>query len=142
MSLCEPTNVPVSDFDTDVDDDSDGGLQSVEPIDDKSEFESIEIEKLVLKDRPQQILQLTLQDQADDFMREEITDTNDYADWIQWVSDAEKGRQASMEAVRCAEVPALLQINQVSRSDAHFNHKEQLALSDDQKMSTRWEEIS
>ncbi|CAK9262523.1 unnamed protein product [Sphagnum jensenii] len=112
MSLCEPTNVPVSDFDTDVDDDSDGGLQSVEPIDDKSEFESIEIEKLVLKDRPQQILQLTLQDQADDFMREEITDTNDYADWIQWVSDAEKGRQASMEAVRCAEVPALLQINQ------------------------------
>jgi hypothetical protein len=62
MSLCEPTNVPVSDFDTDVDDDSDGGLQSVEPIDDKSEFGSTEIEKLVLKDRPQQILQLTLQD--------------------------------------------------------------------------------
>ncbi len=47
-----------------------------------------------------------------------------------------------MEAVRCAEVPALLQINQVSRSDAHFNHKGQLALSDNQKMSTRWEEIS
>jgi hypothetical protein len=26
MSLCEPTNVPVSDSDTDADDDSDGGL--------------------------------------------------------------------------------------------------------------------
>jgi len=63
-------------------------------------------------------------------MREEITDIDDYADWIQWVSDAEKGRQASMEVARCAEVPALLQINQVSRSDVHFNHKEQLALSD------------
>ncbi len=87
-------------------------------------------------------MQLTLQDQADDFMREEITDTNDYADWIQWVSDVEKGRHASLEAARCAEVLALLQINQVSRSDAHFNHKEQLVLSDDQKMSTRWEEIS
>jgi len=36
----------------------------------------------------------------------------------------------------------LLQIHQVNESDAHFNHKEQLALSDDQKMSTRWEEIS
>jgi hypothetical protein len=114
----------------------------VEPIDDKSEFENTKFEELVLKEGPQQILQLTLQDQADDFMREEITDTDDYADWIQWVSDAEKGRQASREAARCAEAPALMQIHQVSGSDAHFNHKEQLALSDDQKMSTRWEEIS
>ncbi|CAK9200261.1 unnamed protein product [Sphagnum troendelagicum] len=40
------------------------------------------------------------------------------------------------------EVPALLQIHQVSGSDAHFNHREQLALSDDKKMSTRWKEIS
>jgi hypothetical protein len=83
MSLCdpvetEPTSVPVSYFDTN--DDSDGGLQSVEPIDDKSEFGNTELEELVLKEGPQQILQLTLQDQADDFMREEITDTDDYAD--------------------------------------------------------------
>jgi len=41
-------------------------------------------------------------------MREEITDTDDYANWIQWVSDSEKGRQASREAARCAEVHALL----------------------------------
>jgi hypothetical protein len=142
MSLCEPTNVPMSNSDIDADDDSDGGLQSMEPIDDKFEFGSTKFEKLVMKEGPQQILQLTLQDQADDFMREEITDTDDYANWIQSVSDAEKGRQASMEVVRCAKVLALLQINQVSRSDAHFNHKEQLVLSDDQKMSTRWEEIS
>jgi len=47
-----------------------------------------------------------------------------------------------MEAARCVEVPTLLQIHQVNESDVHFNHKEQLALSDDQKMSTRWEEIS
>jgi hypothetical protein len=46
----------------------------------------------VLKEGPQQILQLTLQDQADDFMREEIVDSDDYADWIQWVSNAEKGK--------------------------------------------------
>jgi len=36
---------------------------------------------------PQQILQLTLQHQADDFMKEEITDADDYADWIQWAAD-------------------------------------------------------
>ncbi len=121
MSLCdpvetEPTSVPMSYSDTD--DDSDGGLQLVEPIDHKSECGNTELEELVLKEGPQQILQLTLQDQADDFMREEITDTDDYADWIQWVSDAEKGRQASKEAARCAKVPALMQIHQVSGSDA------------------------
>jgi hypothetical protein len=53
MSLCdpveiEPTSVPVSYSDTD--DDSDGGLQSVEPIDDKSEFRNTELEELVLKE--------------------------------------------------------------------------------------------
>jgi hypothetical protein len=55
MSLCdpaeaEPTSVPMSDSDTD--DDSDEGLQSVESIDDKSEFGNTELEKLVLKEGP------------------------------------------------------------------------------------------
>jgi hypothetical protein len=56
MPLCEPTNVPVSNSDTNADDDNDGGLQSVEPIDDKSEYGSTELEELVLKEGPQQIL--------------------------------------------------------------------------------------
>jgi hypothetical protein len=38
------------------------------------------------------MLQLTLQEQADDFIKEEITDADDYADWIRWVSDAEQGK--------------------------------------------------
>jgi len=41
-------------------------------------------------ERPQQILQLTLQEQADHFMREETADADDYADWIKWVADAEQ----------------------------------------------------
>jgi hypothetical protein len=57
-------------------------FQSVEPIGEESEFGNTELEELVLKEGPQQILQLTLQDQADDFMREEISDFDDYADWI------------------------------------------------------------
>jgi hypothetical protein len=81
-----------------------------------------------------------LQDQADDFIREEISDSDDYVDWIQWVFNAEKGKQISREPVRCAEVLALLPIHQVSRNEAH---PKQLALSSDYlKMSTRWEEIS
>ncbi len=112
----------------------------MEPIDEESEFGNTELEELVLKEGPQQILQPTLQNQADDFMREEISDSDDYADWIQWVSDAEKGKQINKEAARCAEVHALLQIHQVSGNEAH---SKQLALSSDYlKMSTRWEEIS
>ncbi len=38
---------------------------------------------------PQEILQLTIQEQADDFMKEEIINSDDYADWIQWVFDVE-----------------------------------------------------
>jgi hypothetical protein len=75
-------NVSVSESDTDADDDSEEGLQLVEPIDEESEFGNTELEELVLKEGPQQILQLTLQDQADDFMREEISDFDDYVDWI------------------------------------------------------------
>jgi hypothetical protein len=75
-------------------------------------------------------------------MREEIADSDDYADWIQWVSDVEKGKQDNIEAAQCAEMPALLQVHQMSGSDSHLNHKEQLAWSDNQKVSIRWEEIS
>ncbi|CAN5961470.1 unnamed protein product [Sphagnum jensenii] len=49
MSLCDPVETErtnVSMLDSDTDDDSDGGLQSVEPIDDKSEFGNTELEKL------------------------------------------------------------------------------------------------
>ncbi|CAN5955644.1 unnamed protein product [Sphagnum jensenii] len=35
-------------------------------------------------------------------------DADDYADWIKWVSDAEKGKQAIFETVNRAEVPVLL----------------------------------
>ncbi len=63
------------------------------PVDGESKFENTELEDLVMLEGPQQILQLTLQKQADDFMKEEIIDADDYADWIQWATDAEQGRQ-------------------------------------------------
>jgi hypothetical protein len=96
-SLCDPImtgqmDALVSDSDIDADDDCEGGLQLVEPIDDEPEFGNTELENLVLLEGPQQILQLILQKQVDDFMEEEITDADDYADWIKWVSDIEKGK--------------------------------------------------
>jgi hypothetical protein len=82
----------VSDSNSDTDEDREGGLQLVELIDDESKFGNTELEDLVLLEGPQQMLQLTLQEQADDFMKEEITDADDYADWIRWVSDVEQGK--------------------------------------------------
>jgi len=146
LLLCDPimtgqTDTMVSDSNTDVDDDCEGGLQLVEPIDDEPEFGNTELENLVLVEGPQQILQLILQKQVDDFMEEEITDADDYADWIKWVSDAEKGKQAIFETTNRAKVPVLLHVHQMNRGDSHNNCKEQLVLSDIRKMNTRWEEI-
>ncbi len=58
-------------------------------IDHEDEFGDNGLEKLITSERPPGILQLTLQEQADDFMDEEITDVDDYADWLRWVADAE-----------------------------------------------------
>ncbi len=145
-SLCDPIKAGQMDAlvlgsDTDTNDDCEGGLQLVEPIDDETKFGNIELEDLVLLEGPQQILQLILQDQADDFMEEEITDGDDYVDWIKWVSDAEKGKQAISETIDCAEVPVLLQVQQMDSGDSHNNFKEQLVLFDDHKVNSRWEEI-
>ncbi|CAK9856367.1 unnamed protein product [Sphagnum jensenii] len=136
----EEVKVPKSESDTDADDDSEEALQSVEPTNEESEFADTELEELVLKEGPQQILQLTLQDQADDFMKEEISDSNDYADWIQWVSDAERGEPNSRESALCAEVPTVLQVHQVNRKEAH--PKQFASSAGYLKMSTRWQEIS
>jgi len=136
----EQVRVPKSESDTNANDDNEEGLQSVEPTNEESEFVDTELEELVLKEGPQQILQLTLQHQAHDFMRKEISESDDYADWIQWVSDAERGEPNSKESALCAEVPAVLQVHQVNRKEAH--PKQFTSSAGYPKMSTRWEEIS
>jgi hypothetical protein len=97
LSLCESveneqTSVLVSRSDTDTGDESEEGAQLVDPIDEESEFGDTELDKLVLEEGPQQILQLTLQDQVDCLMKEELLDADDYADWLLWVSDVEERR--------------------------------------------------
>jgi len=122
--LCEHlatgwTDAWVSDSDSDANEDREGGLQLEEPVTDESKFGNTELEDLVVLEGPQQMLQLTLQEQADDFMKEEIIDVDDYANWIRWVSDAEQGKQALPGAANCAEVPVLLQVQQVDIADSH-----------------------
>jgi predicted aspartyl protease len=145
-SLCEHIatgrmDALVSNSDSDIDEDREGELQLVEPVDDESEFGNTELEDLVLLEGPQQMLQQTLQEQADDFMKEEITDADDYADWIRWVSDAKQGKQALPGSATCTEVPVLLQVQQMDMADSHNSFKEQLELSNNRKASPRWGEI-
>jgi predicted aspartyl protease len=71
-----------SESNSDLDEDTDDESQTVDAINGPSEFGDTELEELVLSEGPRQILQLTLQDKTTDFVEEEVTDGDDYADWI------------------------------------------------------------
>jgi hypothetical protein len=62
----------------------------LEQIDCEDEFRDAKLEELVSSEGPQEILRLMLQEQVDEFMAEEVTNSDDYADWIRWVSNAEQ----------------------------------------------------
>ncbi|CAM6044010.1 unnamed protein product [Sphagnum compactum] len=112
---------PMLDSNNDTDDNKhcDEGSQLAEPNGDEYEFGNTELEDLVLTKGPQQILQLILQGQVDDFMEEEITNADDYANWIKWVSNAEERKHAIFKSRSCAEVQVLLQIHQIDSSGPH-----------------------
>jgi len=75
----------------------------------EDEFRDTKLEDHVRSERLQEILQLILQEQVDGFMEEKITDADDYADWLRWVSSAEQSRQAMYESTHDAAIPLLLQ---------------------------------
>jgi hypothetical protein len=81
----------------------------LEQIDSEDEFVDAEFEELVSSEGPREMLQLMLQEQADGIMTKEIADGDDYADWIRWVSDAEKSRQTMYESTHDVPIPLLLQ---------------------------------
>jgi hypothetical protein len=90
---------------------------------------------------PQQILQLTLQEQADNFMRKEITNADDYADWIKWVADVEQKKQALVDGLNHVEVPVLLQVQQLNDVALCNNFRDQIVSTDDPRVSSRWEDM-
>ncbi len=93
QSISEKIAELESEFDSGSSEDSDEESQAVGTTEEESEFGNTKLENLVLLEGPQQILQLMLQDKAADFMKEEITNNDDYADWIQWAADAEQRKQ-------------------------------------------------
>jgi len=137
------TNVQIdtwkSDSDSDSNESCDQVVQVGEPVDGAPEFGNTELEELILSEGPQQILQLTLQERANDLMKEEITDVDDYADWIQWVADAERGKHVFSGIGKGAEVPVLLQVQHEDIAASHNNIKAQL--DHNREADSRWDEI-
>ncbi|CAK9236157.1 unnamed protein product [Sphagnum troendelagicum] len=113
-----------SESDSESSEDSNEGTQLVGSVDGESDFGDPELEKLVMLEGPQQILQLTMQHKADDFMKEELTDADDYADWIQWAVDEEQRMQSLSEEANAAEESVLLQIQQMEIADSSGDVKE------------------
>jgi hypothetical protein len=109
MTKKDGSSTSTSDEDTDDSERSDPESNQLQQIDYENEFGDTELEELVESERPQEILQLIIQEQVDDIMKEEVTDSDDYADWIQWVSDEEQNRQPTYESTQDLPVPLLLQ---------------------------------
>jgi len=99
-----------SDSDTGTDGSEHGESVSnpLRQIDHEDEFGDNELEKLVTSEGPPKILQPILQEQADGFMNEEITDADDYADWMRWVADAEQSKRAMCESTPDVAVTLML----------------------------------
>ncbi|CAK9230698.1 unnamed protein product [Sphagnum troendelagicum] len=125
-------------------------------IDHEDEFGDNELEKLVTSEGPLEILQLILQEQADGFMNEEVTDADDYANSMRWVADAKQSRRAMCESTPDVAValmlqqpglrdtsliPTLLQAVQLTNGDSGCSTTELLRSSSHDKMCTRWREI-
>ncbi len=127
------------DSDSDSNESYDQVVQVVEPVEGAPEFGNTKLEELILSEGPQQILQLTLQEQANDLMKEEITDADDYANWIQWVADAERGEQVLSGTGKGAEVPVLLQVQREDIANSHNSIKAQL--DHNREADSRWDEI-
>jgi predicted aspartyl protease len=139
QSISEQIAELESESDSSSSEDSDEGNQAVGTTEEESEFGNTELENLVLSEGPQQILQLMLQNKAADFMKEEVTDNDDYADWIQWAADVEQRKQKPSEARNAGQESVLLQIQQMEVVDPYDCVKERIMKNP--KEDTRWGEI-
>jgi hypothetical protein len=156
--MTKEDDASTSDSDTGIDGSGhcDSESNQLKQIESKDEFGDTELEDLVKSEGPQEILQLILQEQVDEFMEEEITYEDDYADWMRWVSNAEQGRQAMYKSTHgvaiplllqqpsrrhASSIPTLLQTVQVKDGNSNGSHTEQLASANHDEVDTRWREI-
>jgi hypothetical protein len=70
-------------------------------------------------------------------MKEEITDADDYADWIRWAADGEHRKQNPSEAANATGGSVLLQVQQMEVVASSGNDKKRI--TDDRRGDARWE---
>jgi len=148
----------VSDSDDESDDDEfhDSESNPLGESDSDDDFVDPEFEELINSEGPQGMLQLMLQEQTDGIMIEENSDGNDYADWIKWSSDEEKGRLSEGESARNVlrtvllqqhkpdrdfVIPAILQTAQVRTDELDRKSDERCVSNSYSESEVRWKEI-
>jgi hypothetical protein len=126
----------------------------VKQVEYEDEFGEDELGQLVKSEGLSEILQLILQEQADDFMNEEITEGDDYVDWIRWVADAEQSMRAECtpndnvtfmlqqpQPTNTPSTPTLRQIVQIDNDNSDRSTTECLDSSNHEEVGARWNEI-
>ncbi|CAK9203035.1 unnamed protein product [Sphagnum troendelagicum] len=108
-ALSPPMTTQESESEIDSNEESDEGSQQGSSVEVESEFRDTGLEILVSSEGPRQILQITLQNQANEVMKEELSDADDYADWIRWATDGEHCKQNPSEAANITGKSVLLQ---------------------------------
>jgi hypothetical protein len=73
-------------------------------------------------------------------MKEEIWESDDYADWIEWVADEEKKRQA-LTGLANSGVPTLLQVQQIDNSACCKVLENQTVGTKELSEDSRWRDI-
>jgi hypothetical protein len=151
-------DVFVSDSDDESDNDEfhDSESNPLEQSDSEDEFEDAEFEELVNSEGPQEMLQLMLQEQTDEIMIEEISDGDDYPDWIKWASDAKESRLSMRESAHNvlgpvllqqhkpdhdSVIPMILQTAQVETGKPDHKPNEEFASCSHFESGIRWKEI-
>ncbi|CAM6056581.1 unnamed protein product [Sphagnum tenellum] len=84
-----PMTTQESEYEADSNEESDEESQQGSSVEVESEFGDTGLEILVSSEGPQHILQITLQNQVNEVMKEELSNADNYADWIRWAADGE-----------------------------------------------------
>ncbi|CAK9253809.1 unnamed protein product [Sphagnum jensenii] len=125
---------------TNSNEESDEESQQGSSIEIESEFGDTGLEILVSSEGPQQILQITLQNQANEVMKEELSDADNYADWIRWAADGEHCKQNPSGAANVTRKSVLLQVQQIEVPASSSTVKKEI--TEDLKGKGRWKDIS
>jgi hypothetical protein len=73
-------------------------------------------------------------------MEEEISNTYDYDDWLEWVYGEKRRRHAMFESSNCEKIILLLQIHETKGGDVHNNSSNKLTTYDNNEVSIKWKE--